>query len=120
MTIRKRRRERARARAQAQQQKEVQRGDALPPLTLRADAAVLDQCKREFNFACSSFNGTCCPHCKKPVPPRALFSLTGYYSAVHLSCCGIKPEYCHSDRSRCVAEARAQVRCKFYSTIREE
>lgn len=104
MSIRDRRRKRAKSRAQAQHQ---------------ADAAVLDQCKRELNFAAATFNGTVCPHCKKPVPPRALYSLTGYYGAVHLSGCGVKPEYCHRDRSRCVAEARAHWG-KFYSTVREE
>lgn len=72
-----------------------------------ADAEVLKQCDHDFNLAVETFSGTACSDCKKPVPPRALFSSTGWYGNVHLVGCGIRPEFCHKDRDRCKAEARA-------------
>lgn len=72
-----------------------------------ADLEVLTQCKRDYNFSVETFSGSCCPDCKKPVPARALFSSTGWYGNMHLIGCGIRQEFCHKDRDRCKAEARA-------------
>lgn len=99
-SIRRRRKERARQRVARQK---------------IADLLIKERCKWDFNFACATFGGTICPECKKPVPARALFSITGMYGDIHLLGCMVRQEYCHRDafgayradhRSRCVVEAR--------------
>lgn len=92
MSIRRRRRERARNRLEQQR---------------LADIAVKERCKRDFNFAASTFGGTVCPECLKPVPPRALYSITGMYGEVHLLGSAVRADYCHTDQQRCIAEAQA-------------
>lgn len=72
-----------------------------------ADVEVIKQCEWDYNLAVETFHGTACPECKKPVPPRALVPITGWYGNMHVVGCGIRPDFCHKDRDRCKAEARA-------------